>query len=106
MHFTDILTRKLVGDVKLVGTAVECGGMPPAVGGAPPGPHLQPFALATDAIGFGILRLTEPVFECGNTEQDAGGRSELRPSAAILGKGYNLDCLLVRRMHAQHAHLP
>ena len=101
VHFTDILTRKLVGDVKLVGAAIACGGTPPGSGEAPSSPHFQSFAVATDAIGFRILQRNGSVFECDSNDQDV--QSELRPSTAILGKGYNLDCLMVRCMHAHAA---
>lgn len=97
MHFTDILTRKLTDDVKLVGPTISCGGM------RLPGsdmrlfmPHVQSFTVATDAVGFDVLQRNGSVFTCHDKIKETILYSELGISAVILDAGYNLDCLIVR----------
>ena len=106
LHFTEILTRKITGDVKLVGPNINCGGMK-ILGTDTPvsNPHVQSFTAATDAVGFDILRHNGSVFGCYDAVQDTVVHSELGASSAILHSGYNLDCLMVRIMHAHHAHV-
>eukprot|EP00892_Ulva_mutabilis_P012446 jgi/Ulvmu1/9574/UM054_0004.1 len=99
IHFTSLMTSRLVGDVKLVGPTISCEAAADAV---PPGaplhgqPHVQAAAAATDAVGMHLLLRDGLVFACHATPQHAVLHSELGASAAILTAGYNIDSFMGR----------
>lgn len=99
MHFTDILTHKLTADVKLVGPNISCGGVKlPGSNTTAANPHVQSFAVATDAVGLSLLRRNGSVFACHDRIGHTVFHSELGLSAVMLDAGYNLDCLMVSRL--------
>lgn len=52
MHWTEALTDRLVGKVKMVGATISCGG----VYDVPAVPHVQSYLVAVDQTGFNVLR--------------------------------------------------
>eukprot|EP00892_Ulva_mutabilis_P010141 jgi/Ulvmu1/749/UM010_0123.1 len=97
VHFTEAMTSKLVGEVKMVGPTISCE----ATGTGPGGrlrsnPHVQSYAVATDAFGMRLLLADGAVFGCYASFHDTIFHSELGASAAILDAGYNLDCFMSR----------
>lgn len=100
MHFTDAMTSQLDADVKLVGPNINCGGMPLPRPGSDmffSNPHVQSFAVATDAVGLDIIRQNSSVLACYSRVQETVVYSELGLSASVLEAGYNLGCFMVRR---------
>jgi hypothetical protein len=70
--FTDLLTER----IKLVGTTISCERRV----------HVQSMLLATDQVGFGILR-ESGALDCAKDRDEAIINYELGASAAIMGKG-------------------
>ena len=96
MHFTELMTNKLVGDVKLVGPTINCEGTAEfTTGERRQNPHVQSFAVATDAEGMQLLIEAGHVFKCYEHFEDTIYYSELGSSAVILNAGYNLDSFMV-----------
>lgn len=96
-HFTEALTAKLVGDVKLVGPTINCEGAAKLTSGEHrQNPHVQSYAVATDLDGMKLWLRDGNVFSCYAAFQDTVYYSELGASAIILDAGYNIDCLMVR----------
>ena len=96
VHFTLLMTSKLVGDVKLVGPTINCEGTAEfATGERRQNPHVQSFAVATDAEGMQLLIDSGHVFKCYDHFEDTIYYSELGSSAVILNAGYNLDSFMV-----------
>ena len=54
MHWTEALTYRLKGKVKMVGSTISCAG----VYDVPAVPHVQSYLVAVDQIGFNVLRKT------------------------------------------------
>lgn len=54
MHWTEALTDRLKGKVKMVGPTISCGG----VYDVPAVPHVQSYLVAVDHTGFNVLRKT------------------------------------------------
>ena len=52
MHWTEALTDRLKGKVKMVGATINCGG----VYDVPAVPHVQSYLVALDLAGFKILQ--------------------------------------------------
>eukprot|EP00892_Ulva_mutabilis_P002781 jgi/Ulvmu1/12503/UM009_0158.1 len=97
MHFTELMTSKLVGDVKLVGPTINCEStFEFTTGERRQNPHVQSFAVATDGIGMELLVGNGNVFKCHETFQDTIFYSELGSSAVILDAGYTLDSFMAR----------
>lgn len=61
-------------------------------------PHVQSYAVATDAAGMALLLADGKVFKCYEKFQDTIYHSELGASAVMLSAGYNLDCLMVCKL--------
>lgn len=96
MHFTELMTSKLVGDVKLVGPTINCEGTAEfATGEVRQNPHVQSFAMATDDIGMRLLVDNRKVFQCYQAFQNTIFYSELGASAVILDANYTLDSFMV-----------
>lgn len=98
----------LSDSVKFVGPSINCEGAgdadpfrglgpPPAAGkDADAGargwvPHVQSFAVATDAAGLELLRARSRVFACHAGRLDAIRSAEVGASAAMLAGGYGID---------------
>eukprot|EP00892_Ulva_mutabilis_P003130 jgi/Ulvmu1/12818/UM097_0047.1 len=97
VHFTEAMTSKLVGDVKMVGPTINCEGTATLESGERrSNPHVQSFAVATDAIGMELLVRDGKVFGCYDAFQETIYHSELGASAVILEAGYNLDSFMGR----------
>ena len=91
------MTSKLVGDVKMVGPTINCEGTATLESGERRNnPHVQSFAVATDAVGMELLVQDGKVFGCYDAFQETIYHSELGASAVILEAGYNLDSFMVR----------
>lgn len=94
-----MMTSKLIGDVKLVGPTISCGGtFKPGTMELRQNPHVQSYAIATDAIGLRLLMEDGRVFACYNNIQDTIYYSELGASAVIMDANYTLDSFMVRSM--------
>ena len=91
-HWTRAFTDKVDDHVKLVGSTVSCGGSGPH----PPTPHIQSYAVATDAIGLELLRRNDTVLACYDTMQDVVFYGERGITETILNAGYGLDSLMAR----------
>lgn len=52
MHWTEALTDRLKGKVKMVGATISCGG----VYDVPAVPHVQSYLVAVDRVGLKVLR--------------------------------------------------
>lgn len=96
MHFTEAMTSKLTADVKLVGPTISCEGTTAPSGERRENPHVQSFAVATDAVGMKLLVKDGKVFQCHETLQETVFHSELGASSVILNAGYNIDSFMVR----------
>ena len=95
VHFTQLMTSKLVGDVKLVGPTISCGGTI-RNGELKQNPHVQSYAMATDAVGLEVLMNDGGVFACYEDFANTIWYSELGSAAVMLEAGYNLDSFQVR----------
>eukprot|EP00892_Ulva_mutabilis_P000758 jgi/Ulvmu1/10683/UM067_0008.1 len=97
VHFTELMTSKLVGDVKLVGPTINCESSAEfSTGELRQNPHVQSFAVATDRIGMDLLVANGNVFKCHEAFQDTIFYSELGSSAVILDAGYTLNSFMAR----------
>lgn len=97
------MTSKLVGDVKMVGPTINCEGTASLDNGEQrSNPHVQSFAIATDAVGMKLLVDDGKVFACYDAFQETIYHSELGASAVILEAGYNLDSFMVCVSSLQH----
>lgn len=94
IHFSRLMTSRLDDDTKLVGSLISCGGMSHR-GRNHANPHIQSFAVATDAIGLNVLLSNSSAFECFSDFKDVVINSELGMSRAIIDAGYNLGSFLV-----------
>lgn len=98
VHFTEAMTSKLVGNVKLVGPTImiSCDGTGQKDSGQRRStPYVQPYAVATDAAGMRVLVEDGKAFQC----QTDGSHHSHAASTAILKAGYNIDCFMVRAVH-------
>lgn len=91
-HWTRAFTDKVDDHVKLVGSTVSCGGSGPH----PPTPHIQSYAVATDAIGLNLLRRNTTVLACYDTMQDVVFYGERGITETILNAGFGIDSLMAR----------
>lgn len=91
-----MLTSRLKGDVKLVGSTISCEGTD-ATDTHPnrKNPHVQSYVVATDNVGYALLR-NSTVFNCYKSIWDTIFHSELGSSRVLLDAGYNIDCLMTR----------
>lgn len=97
MHFTDLMTSKLVGSVKLVGPTIKCTGeRKPGRGMGLVNPQVQSHAFATDSVGLRLLK-DGGVFACLTDVRDPAGHGERQASAAVLQAGYTIDSFMVRQ---------
>ena len=64
MHWTEALTDRLKGRVKMVGPTISCAG----VYDVPAVPHVQSYLVAVDQTGFNVLRKTVRLFESRTRE--------------------------------------
>ena len=83
--WTTALTDLLNERVKLAGTTISCEIRV----------HVQSMVLATDRVGLGVL-WKAGTLDCARDRDDAIRRYELGASATIMGKGYSVDCLMLR----------
>lgn len=96
VHFTELMTRKLVGDVKLVGPTINCEGTAEHTKKQMRrNPHVQSYAMATDTVGMRLLVEDGRVFKCYEAFQDTIYYSEVGSSAVILDANYTIDSLMV-----------
>eukprot|EP00775_Hariotina_reticulata_P012780 gene12780-12909_t len=99
VHWMSAFTSKLTDTVKLVGSTISCEGSP--LHGHQRGrwrrnPHVQSYAVATDAVGLHLLIGDQHVFACHKDRWDTIYYSELGSSKCILDAGYNIDSLMLR----------
>ena len=92
-HFTDLFTRLLVGNVKLVGSALACR---PDTDPGGAGPRIEGFCFATDRVGLDVLRHPGTVFQQHPDKLSAVVEGEYGISRIMLNAGYNLDTLMFR----------
>ncbi|GAB4815440.1 hypothetical protein N2152v2_002486 [Parachlorella kessleri] len=93
--WTEAFTGKLTDTVKLVGTTINCGGI--VVDGlSRANPHVQTFAMATDAVGLAVIRADPRALGCYDSKWRTILWGELGISDAILRAGYGLDSLMLR----------
>ena len=81
----------LSDSVRFVGPSINCEG----ASGAEPGrrawtPHVQSYAVATDAAGLEILRRDSAAFHCHGGRLDAIREAEVGASSAMMAGGHNL----------------
>lgn len=100
MHWTRAFVSQLTGGVKIAGPSINCEGAGEerplgAFGGPGPEPHawtphVQSYALATDAAGLALLRSQSGAFACHRGRLDAIRTAEVGASAAALAAGHNI----------------
>ena len=83
--WTTALTDLLNDRVKLVGTTISCEIRV----------HVQSMVLATDRVGLEAL-WKAGTLDCARDRDEAIAKYELGASAAIMDKGYSVDCLMLR----------
>lgn len=83
--WTDVFTKRLGPQIKLVGRTVSCEIEM----------HVQAPAWATDRVGLQLL-LEHGVLDCATDPAKARRRHELAATRVILGEGYRVDCLMLR----------
>ena len=105
VHFTQLMTSKLIDDVKLVGPTISCGGTI-RDGEVRQNPHVQSYAMATDSVGLEVLMNDGAVFACYEDFANTIWYSELGSAAVMLEAGYNLDSFQVRLEPSQRALSP
>lgn len=93
VHWSTAFTRKLTGDVKLVGSTINCGG---AYALSAQQPHVQSYAVAMDQVGLDVIKRKGSVLQCHKDMAEMVTLSEIGMSKAVLEAGYNLDCLMLR----------
>lgn len=98
VRWQDLLTHRLNGSVKLIGSTISCEGSPiDRVGGEwRTNPHVQSYVLATDQVGMKLWLDDGNVFGCYSEKLETIFHSELGASLAILKAGYNLDSFMAR----------
>jgi len=97
----------LTAKTKLVGPSLNCEGagdpdpfadydLPAATEQAPWVPHVQSYAVATDADGLAQLMRHSAVFRCHEGRLDAIRAAEVGASAAMLAAGFDLDAFQLK----------
>ena len=99
MHWTEAFTRKLVDDVKLVGSVVTCEGA--AKGGDAAGewrgnPYVKSHAWATDAEGLARMVAQQGIFRCHKNRWDTRYHSDAGASLTMFKSGWTIDSLMAR----------
>lgn len=99
LHWTEAFTSRLSAGVGMVGAAISCEGAPKAGNAAGEwrnNPYVLPYAWATHAQGWEVLRKDPDVFKCHASPWDSRYFSDSGASLALLHAGLNLDTLLTR----------
>ncbi|KAA6422349.1 MAG: hypothetical protein FRX49_07819, partial [Trebouxia sp. A1-2] len=99
VHWTSILTSRLIGKVKLVGSSISCEGTflsGDLTAARRQNPHVQSYVMATDQEGLKVLQGDGLVFKCYETLHDTVWNSELGSSVAIFNAGYTIDSLMLK----------
>lgn len=99
MHWTEAFTRKLVKNVKMVGSIISCEGAPKdgnAAGEWRGNPYLKSHAWATDAEGFARLMARQGVFRCHKTKWDTKYYSDAGAALTMFQAGWSIDTLMSR----------
>eukprot|EP00892_Ulva_mutabilis_P000943 jgi/Ulvmu1/1084/UM105_0043.1 len=95
MHFTEIMTRHISADVKLVGPTISCGQFEqPGGGGMISNPHVQSFAVATDTVGLDAITRNGSVLACYSNLRQTVAYSEFGLSSVLLDAGFNIGCFI------------
>ena len=96
-HWTELLTRAVRGQTKLVGMFVCCGGI-----GSKVWPHIDSSLWVTDAQGLAWMEEDGAFFQCSQTEEGSSStdvyhevivRYEMGMSRAMLRRGWNIEGL-------------
>ncbi|KAL3163355.1 hypothetical protein ABBQ32_009744 [Trebouxia sp. C0010 RCD-2024] len=99
VHWSSILTSRLVGNVKLVGSSISCESTflhGDLTASRRQNPHVQSYMMATDQEGLKILQDDGLVFKCYESLHDTVWNSELGSSVAIFKAGYTIDSLMLK----------
>jgi hypothetical protein len=101
MHWSDAYTSRLNDRVKLVGGAINCEGAPrggDAAGEWREHPYVLPWAWATDAAGWELIRKSQggEVFKCYDNSWDVRYHSDSGASLAIMESGHAIDTLMTK----------
>ena len=99
MHWTEVFTRKLVDNVKMVGSVISCEGAPKdgnAAGEWRGNPYVKSHAWATDAEGFARLMAQRGVFRCHKNKWDNRYHSDAGAALTIFRSGWTIDSLMSR----------
>lgn len=99
MHWTETFTRKLVKDVKMVGSIISCEGAAKdgdAAGEWRGNPYVKSHAWATDGEGFARMVAQQGIFRCHKNRWDTRYHSDAGASLAMFKSGWTIDTLMSR----------
>jgi hypothetical protein len=99
VRWQEAMVAKLSDKVKLVGPTISCEGSPKegnVDGEWRTNPHVQSYVVATDQVGFAVMREDGNVFKCHKDMWDTIYYSELGSSWSILEAGYGIDSFMMR----------
>lgn len=99
MHWTEAFTRKLVKDVKMVGSVISCEGAAKdgdAAGEWRGNPYVKSHAWATDAEGLARMVAQQGIFRCHKNRWDTRYHSDAGASLAMFKSGWTIDTLMSR----------
>jgi hypothetical protein len=99
LHWTEAFTRKLVNDVKMVGSIISCEGA--AKDGDASGvwrgnPYIKSHAWATDAEGLARMVAQQGIFRCHQNRWDTRYHSDAGAALALFKSGWTIDTLMSR----------
>lgn len=99
LHWTEAFTRKLVKDVKMVGSIISCEGAAKdgdAAGEWRGNPYVKSHAWATDAEGLARMVAQQGIFRCHKNRWDTRYHSDAGASLAMFKSGWTIDTLMSR----------